>query len=411
MITRLNKQASVILAYQAVVAVGAVFLFFTGLDIYLYVSGLIPFPPLLFIVGFGILSIPILLSRNACFPSLLIGWSTLFILISALSLIGLFNWHINYIVAFQELRIRILSIVFLFLMVVIFSKYKFIQVWARRAILISVLIAVINNIYDFFHPLIFSSLNVGRPAGFYINPNQAGAALVLGLIFSIGILKPRYRVPFMLIVGVGVLLTLSRGALLGLIIVGLLLLKMEIISWRQLLRLGIGLGLIALAVAFYKGNLLTTLSDTNIFYNYGLSSRFEWLNDPTKMDSSDSLRFRVIQLAWNLFSQHPLLGQGIGSTLDWSESVSTHNIYLYFMADHGIVGAFIVPTLLLSVTRRARGEAKRIGFLFSAFILIWGLFSHNVLGERYILILFSLIAAMTITSRQEEPRAINTEEL
>lgn len=411
MMTRPNKQNSVILAYQAIVAVGAVFLFFTGLDIYLYVSGFIPFTPLVLIIGFGIFSMPILLFQNAYLPSLLIGWSILFILISVLSLIGLFNWHINYFVAFQEIRNRISSILFLFLMFTIFSKYKLIQLWTRKAILISVLIAVINNIYDFFHPLIFSSLNVGRPAGFYINPNQSGAALVLGLIFSIGILKPKYRVPFVFIVGVGVLLTLSRGALVGLIIVVLLLLKTAIISWRQLLRISIGLGVISLAVAFYKGNLLTTLSDTNIFYNYGLSSRLEWLNDPTKMDSSDSLRFRVIQLAWNLFSQHPLLGQGIGSTLDWSESVSTHNIYLYFMADHGIVGAFIVPTLLLSVTRRARGEAKHIGLLFSAFILIWGLFSHNVLGERYILIMFSLMAAMTITSRQEEPRAINAEEL
>ncbi|NEQ64729.1 MAG: O-antigen ligase family protein [Symploca sp. SIO2D2] len=315
------------------------------------------------------------------------------------------NSVLNYAIALQELKTRTLSVFFILLMFVIFSGHYLIQYLVRKAIFAAVILTVINNIYDFFHPLSFSIFNVGRPAGFYINPNQAAAALVLGLIFSIGILKPKYRFYFLFFVGVGVLVTLSRGAILGWLIIAILLIKKSIIAHKQILYSSVILAILALVFLWYQGELLSrlmALSDFNPFYEDSLSQRLEWLSDPSISNSSESLRVRVMKLGWDMFTQNPLLGKGIAATLDWSETVSTHNMYLYYMVDHGIFGAFILPILVWSVTRQARGEAKHIGLLFSTFVLFWGLFSHNILSERYILITFALMGAMTMTSRREQ---------
>ena len=77
-------------------------------------------------------------------------------------------------------------------------------------------------------------------------------------------------------------------------------------------------------------------------------------------------------------------------------------MYLLFITEHGIFGIFILPLLVYVVTWHSRGESKDIALAFSAFILLWGLFSHNIVEERYILMSFSLMAAMNMTSRQEQ---------
>jgi len=66
------------------------------------------------------------------------------------------------------------------------------------------------------------------------------------------------------------------------------------------------------------------------------------------------------------------------------------------------MGVFILPLLVYVVTWHSRGESKHIASAFSAFILLWGLFSHNIVDERYILMCFSLMAAMNVTSRLEQ---------
>ncbi len=50
--------------YQRALAVSAVFIFFTNLDLYLYLSGAVSLPPLIWIVAFGITAAPLLLSHS-----------------------------------------------------------------------------------------------------------------------------------------------------------------------------------------------------------------------------------------------------------------------------------------------------------------------------------------------------------
>ncbi|MBD2577197.1 O-antigen ligase family protein [Oscillatoria sp. FACHB-1406] len=402
----LSRKDSFLDFYQIVLAIIAILLFFTNLDLYLYIAGIIPYPPTILIFGYALFSLPVVFSKYSSLPRYFIFWAIAFISISSLSLLIFDNSRVSYPIAFQEFRLRILSTIFLGLMIVVFSKDGVIQKWVKKAILLAVILAVFNNIYDFFHPFVFCSCNLGRPAGLYINPNQSGYSLVLGMIFSIGVVKPKYRFYFWLFVGIGLILTLSRSAIIGYLFVTLLLAKEKklVIYWKSTLVL-ISLLLITYLI-FYLGNLgsngikLTEVGNINSFYDYSISVRMEWLNNPFLLDESDSLRSRVIELGWIMFLQHPLFGNGLGSTLDWQEIVSTHNMYLYYMVDHGIIGIFIFPILIWVVTKHARGEARFIGLLFTTLMLFLGLFSHNLLTERYVLIGFALMSAMNSNSHR-----------
>ena len=103
---------------------------------------------------------------------------------------------------------------------------------------------------------------------------------------------------------------------------------------------------------------------------------------------------------WISFGRHPFWGNGLASTRKWTVSeVSTHNMYLYHMADNGILGVLFLPGAILSVVYRNRGEERTILVCFVVFLGLWGLFSHEVLAERYTLSSLALIAAMNTNQK------------
>ncbi|MDF5706263.1 MAG: O-antigen ligase family protein [Nostoc sp. S4] len=394
----LNKKFNFFFYYQSALALGAVFTFFTDINSYLYTSGILSQPPLVWIIAFAIFSIPLLFSSNKYIPLSVISWCFGYIFISLL-------WFVLFSsfgeLAFEELRKRILTVVFLLCMSLIFSQHPKIHYLTRWTIFLAVLMGIFNNFLEFINPVVFNSLgDGGRAAGFYLNPNSNGCALILGMIFSVSLLQPIYRLPFVSIVGIGVFLTFSRGAILGWLLVVIIFTFVGVLHLNKLLywALGIGIFIISLGSQWWDELL------QNLNLNQNSLERIAWFQNISTSDSEDSAdsRLEVAQLAWQMFTKHPFLGNGIGSTLTWNLEISTHNMYLYYMADHGIIGAFILPLLVYAVTQHARGETKYIGLAFAAFILLWGLFSHNVLEERYILIMFSLMAAMTRASWLEQ---------
>lgn len=393
----INKKFNLLFYYQCALAVLAVVVFFTEFGYYAYTEGISPFTPLTLILVFSVASIPLIFYQIKNVSRSLLIWCAGYIFVSSL-------WFLLFPmsgeIAFNELRNRILSVTFLLITSLLFFQSKTIQTWARWAVLFATIMAVFNNIYDFFNPYSFSSLSVtGRAAGFYVNPNMAGAALVLGMIFSVSLLSPKYRVPFVIFVGIGIFLTLSRGSMLGWSVVVIIFIFTKIIPRSQLLYWILGIGLIIISLLPYIEEL-----SANLILDSNTLKRLEWLQKPSNSEDSADSRADIALLGWQLFTESPFWGHGIASTLMWNAPISTHNMYLYLMDDHGILGAFIFPLLVYIVIRKARGESKYIGWAFSAFILLWGLFSHNILEERYILIMFSLMAAMTKTS-QLEPKS------
>jgi O-antigen ligase len=103
----------------------------------------------------------------------------------------------------------------------------------------------------------------------------------------------------------------------------------------------------------------------------------------------------LAERGWLQFVASPLFGNGLGSTELWELRTSTHNLYIMLASDFGLVGWLVLPVLLLAAVRRDITTLP--GGVAAVFLLLWGLVSHNVLGEYYILIAISLMAAISST--------------
>ncbi|MEG4291538.1 O-antigen ligase family protein [Microcoleus sp. C2C3] len=400
--------------YQATLAIGSVLVFFTFIDVYFFGIGKLPAPVVSISLFIGAGFLLLVFTRFALLkyiPSELIIWCAGYLAISLFSFLVAVIFYAEYPFvdeAFPEVRIRILSEAFLIIMYLIFAKNPKIQNLTRVAMCLAVLLAVFNNIREVSEPLAFQGLNgSGRAAGYYINPNRTGRALILGMIFGMGVLPKKLRIPFALLVFFGIFLTFSRAAILGWFMVMPIFIQSGVIPRKQFLFWVVGI--VTMISVF--GPVLSNI-DLNELQRAGLinvgieniTGRLEWFQNPlaNKEDSGDS-RVEVVITAWNMFVEHPILGNGIASTNNLNNwGISTHNMYLLFVAEHGIFGIFILPLFVYAVTWHSRGESKHIALAFSSFILIAGLFTHNIVEERFILICFALMAAMNVTSRLEQ---------
>ena len=385
--------------YGRLLAVLGVMIFFTNLAVYFSLSPIASLPPLYFIVGFTVLASPVFCSRDSLAnfrQSSIVIWCYGFIFISAVWLVF---QRVPSETAWQGLRTRILSVFLILLLICVFRKPDA-QLWARRGILVAVVIAIAINLYEVFNPMAFSIVQ-GRSAGLYYNPNQCGAALVLGMIFSVGILRDRYRLLFILIVGIAIFLTVSRGAILGWFIASLFMVAQGQVNLRRSLLIGASVvAVILIGLASQWDRVQYQLMDIGVL-NKDVSKRIESFVNPQEFATDDSAaqRAAVFGGAWEMFASNPVVGYGLGASREWEYEISSHNQYLNLMVDHGALGFFVLPLIILASMWGAQGEARQVSFSFAAFIASWGFFSHNVLEEYYILLCFALLASMSVTSR------------
>jgi O-Antigen ligase len=269
---------------------------------------------------------------------------------------------------------------------------------ARRALAFMVVVCVVVNIWDITHPYTLIPITsefatVGRAAGLFINPNQAGAALVAGFTLSVAVVPRRWRIAYLALVVIGVGLTFSRAAILGLLLVTFALAyRRRTLSVRQ-----IAAALLVVGVATYLAWLVVSAElqeRFNIDPQVALD-RLEWILDPSgRSDFSQEERVELLERGWAQFLASPLVGNGVGSAELWEERYSTHNMYVLLASDFGFIGLLILPCIVLAaVGGWAAGltDAAVAGL----FLLFWGLFSHNILGEYYLLIAIGMIAALS----------------
>lgn len=380
-------------SYHKFLIVSIVAIVYTDVPQYMYRPDGIP--PKYWFIGLYLLSLPVLvIQKNVwnllkspltiwCFGYA--GLAMLWFLLSSQSDI-----------AWQEVRLRFLAISQLLVFLMIFQGRNAIEL-ARKALVAGVLFSVSVNIYEIFAPMSFSNV-MGRSAGLYVNPNIAGEALVLGMILCITVLAPRYRGPFFLVVGAGILVTLSRAAIVMWIIAAICLIFTRKLRLKDLLFTGaIGL-LLAAVVLLPRLDELLNSWERNGVVNVDVLERLEWLSDPAGVsDYSSWERKYLAQRAWDKVSERPFLGNGTGSSYELY--TATHNQYLALMIDHGLIGVLIVPGLILAVAWGSRGETRHLAIVFGCAILMLCLFSHTILSDGYSLLLFTLMAAMTSTSQ------------
>lgn len=377
--------------YRKILAVVVVILFLSGVDLYLFLADYTTITPRDWVTLFGALLAPLAvfrLRRHERFAKqlgLIALWSLAYMTISVI-------WYSFSPSdgAVQELRDRLFSVCFLGL-----TGFVFVAPESRRAAgiaaIVVVLITVVINGVEMVRPDWFFMTVSTRASGLYGNANQCGAALVIGMIIGSPLAPRRLRLSFYLLVGVGVAMTFSRSTIIGWLTASAILLAFD--STRARAReLAIGsLTAVALLLVLFQGvaasGVMSGFSlDDNLF---GRVSFFRTLD--TSDDAAQERR-EVVSRAWRMFADRPLQGNGLASTLQSIERGATHNMFLTFMADHGVLGALILPALLLCVFVGRPKSGQGPHWAFCTFVGWYSLFSHNILTERYQLLAFAFFA-------------------
>jgi hypothetical protein len=256
---------------------------------------------------------------------------------------------------------------------------------------------VINGV-EMFEPDWFFMQVSTRSSGLYANANQCGAALVIGMIVGSQLIPRRLRLSFCLIVGGGVAATFSRSTIIGWLIATVILLAFDS-SRARARELVIGsLAAALLALALFQGAAASGLVE-GLALDDNQSDRVSFFRTFDASDDAAQERRGVASKAWAMILDNPLQGNGLASTVQWSERSSTHNMFLYFMADHGVLGVLILPALLLCVFMGRTG-APGPQWGFCVFTMWYAFFSHNILTERYQLLAFAFFAMGGTTGAQ-----------
>jgi hypothetical protein len=390
--------------YRNLLAILAVAVFCTGWPNYQSLAYLGFGQPKHWILGLSLLSLPLWLFKPRFKQDFLkvplVVWCFGFAFVTILWFLGSSQSEI----AGRELRGRLSDVMLMLSCLMIFASPGAVRS-ARWALVFVVLFGVALNIYEFFVPLTFSLVH-GRSAGLYINSNLSSEALVLGMILSVTVLPSSFRGPFLLLTGVGIFVTFSRGGIMAWFIAvsGLLFftkgVRAKDLVWTFLLSLLV-VGIVLLPKL---DTILKTMDQAGVI-NKNTEERLAWLTNPSGVsDHSSWSRMYVAQQAWRKFADHPWIGGGTGTMYE-SFDISPHNQYLSYMLDYGVVGATIVPLLTLALIWGARGETRRIGLLFGATILWLSFFTHTILSVEYSLVLFALLAAMGSTAPFLAPAA------
>lgn len=412
-----TKEKPFILRYQFALATMFLLAFFTNFDTYLSYAIGTP-PPKFWIVTFAIASTPLILSRKErknYIPKAILFWVYGYFTLSLISFILYSSDQLQS--SIEELNNRILSVIFILTSLLVFSKDFRVQHWSRLIILVITFMNVITNITGLLYPEAFvtiiesqSALETGRSAGFYVDANRAGCVLIIGMIFCIGLFKQRYRLPFALIILVGILVTYSRSALISFLIVIVILISKREISSKNLFTwfsiVGFTIWLL-LSPAWFNQQSLGGLED--VFLENKNLDRITNIysgSDNTTFDESALSRAYIAELTWQKFLQSPILGNGIGYGLELANEtglgIRSHNMYLSYMVEHGFLGALILPLLVLFSTKSSCKKTKGMNIAFATLIFFWGFVSHNILEQHEFLISFSLISTMNITNQLQQ---------
>jgi O-antigen ligase len=303
----------------------------------------------------------------------------------------------------EAFKNRIASVLYMIGFLMLFSTPWSFSL-ARKAIAFGLVIAAVLHVIDFAMPGLFVPVdeqfaNPGRAAGLYMNANRAGAAIVLGFIVAWGVIGPRWRVPFLIVTLAGVALTFSRAATLALLLAFLILGRFGQVTLRQV---GIAVALFSAAFLGIFGTVLLTgdLEWVAMLNVENIVERIEFFADPFSQQSFSTNERQLAALAGlRHLAEQPLLGHGIGATYAWRLPVSTHNIYLYYAVEYGVLGLLVFPLLILACVVRADVSAKPWVTAWACVIAFFGLFTHNALEDSAFLILYAVLASAYFPER------------
>lgn len=268
---------------------------------------------------------------------------------------------------------------------VIFQNKKVFNMMPKLFFYFSIFI-VLFNIYEFHTPTSFMKV-LGRSSGFYINPNASAIALICFFLLSYKTLKTNIaKILYVLFINIGVFLTLSRAGILIILLISVYIL----ITGKNRIR---NLVLTSIFIFALVPKVITNSSE--IFDESKGFSRFEkiigllTLSDNISEEISHDSRGIIMSKSLDIIFDNPIIGQGFGSFRNIPygyRSLETHNIYLAFGVDFGIFGLLVYPVFVLLIFYQRN---DMISYALIITFLIWGMSSHNVLQQYFLILVYS----------------------
>jgi hypothetical protein len=369
-------------------------------------------------LGFLVASFPLwisLLGRLKDLPRPLVIWSSVYIAVSCASIL------LQPVLPKQQyLEDQFRTIIFLIMMLGIFAYHPLVAKWTKLTILFVTLLNTASFLYEFLNPLAFyiEQRAPGRSAGVYEDSNAAGIALVVGMIFTMDLIKPKYRLFYALLIFVGIAPTFSRGAIAGWVLVMCFLIFKKTVPRYQMPLLAVFF-IVTISILSTQLGHLKYLKDSHgkPLFNKDSLARVEFMIDPlAQKDDSKAAREEHVKVAWGKFVRHPFIGNGLGSGENVATLSSTgvaqrcHNTYLDQMVEFGFLGVLFFPSLLLVSIWQAKGEFKNQAIAFVIFLLSQGFFSHTLMNEFCSLIFYAIMANLAKHSSEQSVNQIEGNE-
>lgn len=311
--------------------------------------------------------------------------------------------------AARQWRLRVLAFM-LFYTVTVLCSEAHLRVLGY-VISACVLMACALNWVDVLHPYTFVPKGIenatdGRGAGLFINPNAAGAFIVMGTIAALPMLPGRLRTAFLVAAVFGVAATFSRGAFVLTAVTILGAIGLRLVSRAQAMLLIVGLPLMFATVGLSYDYLIDASDNRQM---QDIVERLGWFQGMREYDNAVEGRIHGAATAWQMFLENPATGGGTGATSLAIEG--PHNMYLLFMAEHGVLGFFLYASLVGILIRRGWRTAKNAAtphdrdlcsvlLLLGVFLAIYGFFSHNVLEEPHTIFVLAFVVAAALRPAQ-----------
>jgi putative inorganic carbon (HCO3(-)) transporter len=288
--------------------------------------------------------------------------------------------------------------------------------------------ALVSAVYGMLSPAAAAEVATGRLSGVGLNPNQLGQLLVVAIVLA-GTFATNRRSPGVLrlaalaaavVAAVGLYMTLSRGAILGLAVALLVA------------PFAVGRGRRAGTLVLVAAALLVTVGWFAAFAPEGAAER---ITHPEREGGSG--REELWRLSWRIVEDHPIRGVGAGNfpvssihyllrpgRTDQDQYIIDtpkvpHNIYLQVLSELGIVGLTLFAVILasslhcalLAAHKFARRKEQMMELLARGlFISLVGLlaaefFSSQLFSKQLWLLLATAPALLAVAGRGLEAGA------
>lgn len=333
---------------------------------------------------------------NSTFSRPLVRWLLVYFFASIYALLI----NINANSAFDIFRTVIFSTLIMILITGFLDDIRRLQ-FALKCVMWGMLFTTLMNAADFLMILPLSIIP-GRAAGYYLNPNSAGIALSFGLILVTGKVPERWHTLFVFMSGLGIVLTFSRAAIIFYIffLIYYIFFLKSVSKNVKIFSVFIFLGMI-----FYFNQKIINLFGLGSAGNSDLETRISFIRHPIENESdvSSDTRVGVLKFAAERVINNPIIGYGLGYDHDLiynDQNVQSHDQYLDFLLDYGIIGAFILLYYFTWLRKRMNKKSKILFRNYLLTFLYFCFFSHNLFQE-YSMLFIHALAWMLITRKEK----------